>query len=269
MATTTISFSCPNGHPLSCGRELVGKAGKCPKCGAKFLVPEVPEEEDAAPAEEPEAKADAKNDKKADSKPDSGNGADPPLGPGMIVFLCPNGHRLNGPSRLAGKAGQCPHCNAKFLIPSLEEMAAADEAAEDGGDEGGLVSKRASDSAVVGQDTLDELEEVEDFPEEPEEVDLQDGEIVISPSPPGSHPLSYVLARIWAMENASSDVELFLENGDVLAPELFARDLSYSGYGVFATENDDGSFSITTLPWEKITRIAFRKVKKLPPNLFQ
>lgn len=34
-----------------------------------------------------------------------------------IRFHCPNGHRLNVKSFLAGNRGICPECNARFLIP--------------------------------------------------------------------------------------------------------------------------------------------------------
>lgn len=34
-----------------------------------------------------------------------------------IRFHCPNGHKLNVKSFLAGKRGICPHCGAKFVIP--------------------------------------------------------------------------------------------------------------------------------------------------------
>ncbi len=53
------------------------------------------------------------------------------LNPNNIVFLCPNGHRLNGPSKLAGRLGQCPHCHTKFQIPPLEVIRAA-QAGESG-----------------------------------------------------------------------------------------------------------------------------------------
>ena len=50
-----------------------------------------------------------------------------------IRFQCPNGHRLNVKSHLAGKRGYCPHCNAKVVIPVLpdeqripQELLAAD-----------------------------------------------------------------------------------------------------------------------------------------------
>jgi hypothetical protein len=35
----------------------------------------------------------------------------------LILFLCPNGHKLHGLKTLAGKVGKCPHCGAKFEIP--------------------------------------------------------------------------------------------------------------------------------------------------------
>ena len=34
-----------------------------------------------------------------------------------IRFYCPNGHKLNVKSFLAGKRGICPHCGIKFEIP--------------------------------------------------------------------------------------------------------------------------------------------------------
>lgn len=36
-----------------------------------------------------------------------------------IRFLCPNGHKLNVKTFLAGKRGVCPRCGAKFDIPTL------------------------------------------------------------------------------------------------------------------------------------------------------
>lgn len=44
-----------------------------------------------------------------------------------ITILCPNNHKLTCPDSLAGKAGKCPHCGAKFKIPgpAVEAPAAA------------------------------------------------------------------------------------------------------------------------------------------------
>jgi hypothetical protein len=39
-----------------------------------------------------------------------------------IVVHCPNGHRINIKAALAGKKGFCPHCGAKFRIPTAEQL---------------------------------------------------------------------------------------------------------------------------------------------------
>lgn len=250
MPATVIKFACPNGHPLSCPREMIGKPGKCPKCEAKFVVPDVPEEE---PAEE--------------SKP----AADPAPGPGLIVFLCPNGHRLNGPASLQGKPGKCPHCGAKFVIPREDEMPEEEE-----GEEPPEVvrSQRASDSAVIDPRDMEQLEEVEEFPEDAEDVeelspeDVVDEE-VLPPPPPGSHPLGTIFPRLWRFKTQERDVQIHLASGEVLSPALFCRDLSYKEFGVFAVQNDDGTFTVTTVPWHQVTRVALRQVTELPEEMFE
>lgn len=39
-----IRFTCPNGHKLHVKAFLAGKRGVCPQCGAKILIPNVPDE---------------------------------------------------------------------------------------------------------------------------------------------------------------------------------------------------------------------------------
>jgi len=36
-----------------------------------------------------------------------------------IRFVCPNGHKLNVKTFLAGKRGICPDCDAKFIVPAV------------------------------------------------------------------------------------------------------------------------------------------------------
>jgi hypothetical protein len=42
-----------------------------------------------------------------------------------IRFHCPNGHKLNVKTFLAGKRGICPHCGAKFEIPAESTVSSA------------------------------------------------------------------------------------------------------------------------------------------------
>jgi hypothetical protein len=80
----------------------------------------------SAPAAAPQAE-----DKPADP-PAAG---DRPVADDMILFLCPNGHRLHGLKQLAGKVGQCPHCDARFEIPFPYDTDEGEEAGRDGLDD--------------------------------------------------------------------------------------------------------------------------------------
>src|SRR5262245_51455506 len=48
-----------------------------------------------------------------------------------IKFHCPNGHKLNVKSFLAGKKGVCPKCGTKVRIPVASEAALADAELEE------------------------------------------------------------------------------------------------------------------------------------------
>lgn len=47
-----------------------------------------------------------------------------------IKFRCPNGHKLNVKSFLAGKKGICPHCGTSVRIPEATAQATEDQGAE-------------------------------------------------------------------------------------------------------------------------------------------
>jgi hypothetical protein len=45
-----------------------------------------------------------------------------------IRFSCPNGHKLNVKTFLAGKRGVCPQCGAKFVVPPADESTDGNDA---------------------------------------------------------------------------------------------------------------------------------------------
>ena len=61
--------------------------------------------------------------------------------------MCPNGHKINTPARLAGELGQCPRCGERFHIP--EAGLAVDEGAQDDLDSAGLESLSQEDSEAA------------------------------------------------------------------------------------------------------------------------
>src|SRR5262245_19031905 len=108
-----IRFLCPAGHPLNAPEKLAGKPGKCPRCHTAFLVPQASE----ATTSDSNLGAGGSGSQILSA---AGSGTNLLRADEIFFFLCPNGHKLNGPPVLKGKPGQCPQCGARFLIPTDE-----------------------------------------------------------------------------------------------------------------------------------------------------
>jgi hypothetical protein len=265
-----IKFLCPNEHQLSAPENMAGKRGKCPKCQAAFVVPtleelaaaeaededEQPSESSAAEAPSPETVATlpfAGGDS-GRVKPAMGSGKGLPAGE-VFVFLCPNGHKLNGPPSLKGKAGQCPHCGAKFLIPADDEEVPTGEA-EDEGSAGGPFGDGASGGFQLPFGEMGE-EVIDAAVEEP-----------LAPPPPGTAGLGYIFARLWEQREEQTEVEIFLTEGEIMSPDRYSEILSSSDFGVFAIQEGDGNFTVSVVPWSAVRRVGLRKIAELPGEMF-
>jgi len=289
-----LKFTCPNGHPISCAEDRIGKAAKCPKCGAQFVVPG----DEAAGDSGSRAADQVAQPTPTESSRDSAKGR--PEGSGkqpagtddakteimsaearaqdIIVFFCPNNHKLNAPSRLQGKPGQCPHCGVKFHIPTYEDVDEQDEDREAFTDEEIPVGTLVEDDDLE----IEELEEIGEFPDEEEvEIDVQEDLEHISfadePVPPprpmlaveDGHPLAGVFMRLWDQKGEGGIVELYLSDGELLSPEFFSAELSQLNHGVFAVRSEDGTYTVTTVPWDSISKAVLKRVEKLPMGLFE
>jgi hypothetical protein len=238
---SVVKFLCPNGHQLTAPENLIGKPGKCPKCSAAFVIPAPHEEEEPAtvPASGSGKQLAGKSGLQLPIQGGSGsrqNRAD------LFVFLCPNGHKLNGPTSLKGKLGQCPHCGARFHIPSDEEL------------------EEAPPNAIEG------AEMVEEAPPDTEEV--VDVEETFEPEPPfdeAIHPLAHIMYRLWLHKGDAGEVEIFLPEGEIMHPDYYSAELSQKEFGVFATR-EGTTFSFSVIPWGNVRRIAVHKAGRLPPT---
>jgi hypothetical protein len=235
-----MRFLCPNGHPLNAPENLAGKSGKCPRCNKSFIVPQ------------PD---DVRGN--ADLVAASGSAVTPAMGSGtnlnaageVFVFLCPNGHKLNGPPSLKGRPGQCPHCNARFIIPTDEDIAAAEQA-DDADDDDELAAETGIDNDSVAVSHLAK------------------GSAVNNRPPAGPSGLGYIVARLWDQRSEQTELEIFLSEGEIVAPDYFSESLSTSDYGVFAVQEGE-AFTITVIPWSTVRRVGLRRLGELPGGLFE
>jgi hypothetical protein len=191
-----------------------------------------------------------------------------PAKPDLIVFLCPNGHRLNGPASLEGKPGQCPHCGVKFRVPSR------DDPTEDEEEMPSMGSGPGSGSSIQSIDTVEEI------PGEEPTFNFGIEEVAGSPPSRSSPPpppsgvsnmrpvLAEVFARLWDERDRGSVVEVHLASGQVLVPERFSRDSSRRNYGVFGIKDPDGTYTVTAINWDAVSRVSVRHLTKLPKKMF-
>lgn len=239
-----ITFLCPQGHRLTCPDELAGKPGKCPKCGVVVRIPTA-----SSPGPTPNGEGD---ESRIESTGDNLTIDDLP--PDQIIFLCPNGHRLNGPASLAGRPGQCPHCGVKFLVPSPDDE--------------------------------EEEEQAEEFVEqEQENFPLNDVVIQIDTSGKGgssksgkltltsnssvsssAHPTAALLSQLWRYKGQGAAIEVHLGDGKLLEPDRFSsKDINHA---LFASEEGNGSYTLTAVAWTSIERIVVRGLEQLPKEWF-
>jgi hypothetical protein len=185
----------------------------------------------------------------------------------MIEFLCPNGHRLNGPVSLQGRPGECPECGSRFRVPSygddLSDEEPLDEQQISRGHIGGGPDSKLGQAGEVSDSTPAESGYSLDL-ENPSDAASHD-----AAQTRGAHPWLSVFPKLWAQKSLSGGIiEIGLADGDTIVPERFARSVSQRAHAVFAVKDASGTLTITAIPWESIARVHVRGLKKLPDDLF-
>lgn len=229
-----IEFLCPNGHKIRCQAAHAGRAAKCPRCGVKFCVPELTDQNRSHVADSEASGAlpnfaDSGVGGMADSRP-----AAPPPASATFEFLCPNGHRLHGPASLQGRPGQCPECGSRFRIPTYEDVPPDEEIEQDigrgrPGDEESQIGAAATQGSGTERTT------------------------------------SAVFARLWKTRPEGATVELRLRSGEiVLLKEFLAKAAEETEHGVFAVPEADATVSLVVIPWTAIDRMTIRGLSEMP-----
>jgi hypothetical protein len=235
-----IQVHCPNGHLLTCPDERAGKHGKCPRCGAVVEIPEPSgwQIEEEQPEEAPEDSAEPATAETATT----------------FWFLCPNGHKLNGPLTLAGRAGKCPHCDARFIIPSPEDY-----------------EEEAEEQLSFEMVEEEPAEEVATAPtKEPVEFDFRGIDSVDPATRPTARPpvMAALFNELWR-KSGEGIVELHLRGGAMLVPNWYNTELSQGRVAVLGMQEIDGTYSVAIVPWDTVERIAVRGMELMPRGLFE
>lgn len=258
-----IEFRCPNGHRLSCPEDRAGKPATCPKCGTAFRVPNGQPDGSGHVAL---AGGEGQGEAAAVAQAGTAQNED------LIVFYCPNGHKLNGPASLQGKPGQCPNCGAKFRIPvqSPEQDGAA------------TAEPHAALPETEEQehwDELEEFEEVEEITESRDQFVPPDIEPDADSDAPSfflpeedladMHPLARLFHTLWNERQHGGIIEVHLSDGTIIMPDWWARKLSLDTHAVFALQTADGSYVMESVAWDAVKRISVRRITELPDGVFE
>lgn len=257
---------------MSCPDDRAGRQGRCPQCQSLFQVPTPDPEAAAGTAAEELVRAEE-----------------------IVEFYCPNEHYLTAPARLEGKRGACPKCGARFRVPSRDEPETSSDAGPGGAP--------AAQNLAQMDNAAEQIDDIEEVPEqapgsdkklsksdklrlrltpppdfsfvEAAEASTQQEEVEEVPSPPrfppaapDEHPMAALFERIWESVDPEAVVEIYLADGQKIAPLHFAHDLSRGQQGVFAITDRNGVHTLMVVPWENVARVAVSGLTELPPGMF-
>jgi DNA-directed RNA polymerase subunit RPC12/RpoP len=298
-----IEFLCPNGHRIRCQAVQVGRAAKCPRCGVKFRIPEgSPVEVEAVAADSAVSRPEFSDPAISDKKLPTAAAAPQPQT--QIEFLCPNGHRLHGPTSLQGKPGQCPDCGARFRIPNYEAISAEEEAVSQislgrvDGREGSDIGPRAitggpaAGAPEIATPSTREVTPPAETPAapatSPAPAATSPPPAATSPAPPAAGPppeegtapatvssrpptasdMQALFVRLWEMRPKDAAIKLYLRDGETLVPHDFLKAISeQSRQALFTSKESDGTITLTAVAWDAVVRVSVRGLKELPKAL--
>jgi len=198
------------------------------------VTPEVDEGADGTPVESTSKPADDKS-----------------TGEETFQFLCPNGHKINTPARLAGELGQCPRCGERFHIPqaglAVDETAnnEVDSGVEDGGLEDGQEASPVIPLGAAGR-----------------------GWAVPVSALNGQQTMAQATSWMWQEKRADQQLEITLRDGTVIRPTAYAAELNSEQVGLFGTAGQADDMTLRAISWDAIAQVAISGLADEVRDLF-
>lgn len=167
----------------------------------------------------------------------------------LIVFFCPNGHRIEVDRSWAGKRGTCSKqgCGVPVvipvppgLVPPGEASSAAGPAATAGGVAAGPPpSEPAAETGGSGID-FDAID----------------------------HPTARLVAALWRERAHGGIVEVHLDGGSVIMPQWYDPLWSCGTHALFAAPGPDNTLTLTAVAWDQVQKVVVRQLKDVPDDMF-
>jgi hypothetical protein len=191
----------------------------------------------------------------------------PPASPGpkkgaQMEFLCPNGHRLFGPTTLAGRPGECPECGSRFRIPTLEDVfieQTVQPIIRGAGQPNGQGA-----AAAAAHDVPSPVPATSPQPAWSGDAVPPTVWSVASGSSLAEQPIATLFAKLWTTRPKGTRVELMLRDGEMVVVERFMAALSQQTHGVFGFKASDSTYTLMAVPWDSVTRVLIRGLIELP-----
>jgi hypothetical protein len=139
---------------------------------------------------------------------------------------------------------------------AAEEEDSHSDAIWPGAAPGPAAMRRSSGGAFLGFGSTEEVDD-EGTPSEPS----------ASLTAELPHPMAELCDRLWAEIGDGVKIEVVLKDGKHLAVHHFARGWSQRSHGLFAYRESDGTYTLTALAWQSISRITVRGVAELAEDL--
>lgn len=236
-----IEFLCPGGHRINAPDDRAGRVASCPRCGSRFRVPAISGGAAEALPPNPASGAARTSDSGELGLREDDHVEREAATEDLIAFLCPNGHRLTGPSRLQGKGGECPHCGAKFQIP--------------------LVAEESQQFTGIYSDHVADDSDALPMPEDTGGYSMRYSS--------GVPALCLLLRKLWDEKEHGAVIELHLDGGAMMVPDWFDEHHSCDSHGLFANQAADGTITMTAVAWDSIKRVIVRNVEGMPEGMFE
>lgn len=186
-----------------------------------------------------------------------------------IMFLCPNGHRLNAPQRLQGQPGKCPHCNVRFRVPNATPESAPSSREL-------TMAASASSSGASSLRNSGEIKSAGDLPDlsdlglrdDAETSDVLHSSIgskpVGTPVVAGHSRLFVEFTQLWKTRSPDVSFEIHLPEGEVFVPHHYSPEKSSPELGYFARKGDSSKFQVHLIPWKAVCRLVVNGLADLP-----